>query len=165
MWPHLHQPPSKDKSVRQEVFQWLPGGGVSGKRDWPLVGVWLLWGGSGGPEIIVMMHAQLCEHTKHHPSVHCQLFKSGWIVWDVNYISIKPLIFKMLCCAVLSNSVVSDSWWPHGLQPARLLCPWNSQARILEGVTMPRDRTEVSHIAGGSFTIWATREAQEHWSA
>ena len=25
---------------------------------------------------------------------------------------------------VLSRSVVSDSMWPHGLQPARLLCPW-----------------------------------------
>ena len=28
-----------------------------------------------------------------------------------------------LCCAVLSRSVVSDSLQPHGLQPARLLCP------------------------------------------
>ena len=27
-------------------------------------------------------------------------------------------------CAVLSHSVVSDSVWPHGLSPARLLCPW-----------------------------------------
>ena len=27
-------------------------------------------------------------------------------------------------CAVLSRSVVSDSLWPRGLQPARLLCPW-----------------------------------------
>ena len=26
---------------------------------------------------------------------------------------------------VLSRSVVSDSLQPHGLQPARLLCPWN----------------------------------------
>ena len=42
------------------------------------------------------------------------------------------------------------------------------QARILEWVTMPssrgssqpRDRTQVSHIAGGFFTIWATRGAQ-----
>ena len=41
------------------------------------------------------------------------------------------------------------------------------QARILEWVAMPssggssqpRDRTQVSHIAGGFFTIWATREA------
>ena len=31
----------------------------------------------------------------------------------------------VLCGAVLSHSVVSDSLRPHGLQPARLLCPWN----------------------------------------
>ena len=29
-----------------------------------------------------------------------------------------------MCFAVLSRSVVSDSLRPHGLQPARLLCPW-----------------------------------------
>ena len=28
------------------------------------------------------------------------------------------------CCPVLSHSVVSNSLPPHGLQPARLLCPW-----------------------------------------
>ena len=46
------------------------------------------------------------------------------------------------------------------------------QARILEWVAMPssrgssqpRDQTQVSCIAGGFFTIWATREAQEYWS-
>ena len=46
------------------------------------------------------------------------------------------------------------------------------QARILEwvafpfsrGSSQPRDRTQVSRIAGGFFTIWATREAkQETW--
>ena len=44
-------------------------------------------------------------------------------------------------------------------------------ARILEWVAMPsrgssqpRDQTGVSCIAGGFFTIWATREAQEYWS-
>ena len=26
---------------------------------------------------------------------------------------------------VLSRSVVSDSLWPHGLQPTRLFCPWD----------------------------------------
>ena len=43
------------------------------------------------------------------------------------------------------------------------------QARILEwvaipfsrGSSRPRDRTQVSHIAGGFFTSWATREVQE----
>ena len=46
------------------------------------------------------------------------------------------------------------------------------QARILEWVaflfsrasSQPTDWTEVSHIAGGVFTSWATREAQEYWS-
>ena len=42
------------------------------------------------------------------------------------------------------------------------------QAEILEWVAIPfcrassqpRDRTEVSHVAGGFFTVWATRKAQ-----
>ena len=46
------------------------------------------------------------------------------------------------------------------------------QARILVWVAFPfsrgssqsRDWTQVSHIAGGFFTNWATREAQEYWS-
>ena len=29
----------------------------------------------------------------------------------------------------VSHSVVSDSLWPHGLQSARLLCPWNSPGK------------------------------------
>jgi len=44
----------------------------------------------------------------------------------------------------------------------RLLCPWNSPARILEWITipfsrgysLPRDQTQVSCIAGRFFTIW-----------
>ena len=50
-----------------------------------------------------------------------------------------------------------------------LYSPWILQARILEWVafpiskeySQPRDRTQVSHIAGGFFTSRATREAQE----
>ena len=46
------------------------------------------------------------------------------------------------------------------------------QATILEWVafpfsrasSQPRDQTQVSRIAGGFFTSWTTREAQEHWS-
>ena len=44
------------------------------------------------------------------------------------------------------------------------------QARILEwvafpfsrGSSLPRDRTQVSHIAGGFLTVWATRETQQN---
>ena len=56
-----------------------------------------------------------------------------------------------------------DSLRPHGIYPVHEILP----ARILEwvafpfskGSSQPRDRTQVSHIAGGFFTSWATREA------
>ena len=35
---------------------------------------------------------------------------------------------------------LSDSLQHHGLQPTRLLCPWDFQARILEWVAMPSSR-------------------------
>ena len=62
--------------------------------------------------------------------------------------------------------VMSDSLWPHGLYS-----PWNSPGQntgvgslsLLQGSFQPRDQTQVSHIAGGFFTSWATREAQEYW--
>ena len=62
-----------------------------------------------------------------------------------------------------SRSAVSDYLWPHGLTVHGIL-----QTRILEwvafpfsgGSSQPRDWTQVSHIAGGFFTSWATREAQ-----
>ena len=79
-----------------------------------------------------------------------------------------------LCCHaaksiayIESHSVVSDSLQPHGL------CrPWNSPGQILEwaatacskGSSQPRDQTQVSCMAGGFFTSWATREAQEYRS-
>ena len=59
----------------------------------------------------------------------------------------------------------SDSLRPHRLYGI-------IQARILEcvafpfsrGSSQPRDQTQVSHIAGGFYTSWATREAQDYWS-
>ena len=46
------------------------------------------------------------------------------------------------------------------------------QAQILEWVAMPssrgssqpRDQTQVSHISGRFFTVWAPRESHEYWS-
>ena len=29
----------------------------------------------------------------------------------------------------VSHSVMSDSFWPHGLYPTRVLCPWNSSGK------------------------------------
>ena len=79
-----------------------------------------------------------------------------------------PAPMCVLC--VLSCSVMSNS-----LQPQVFQVPLSKailQAKILEWVAMPssrgssppRDQTQVSHMAGRFFTIWATREAQEYWS-
>ena len=64
-------------------------------------------------------------------------------------------------CVCKSCSVVSNSLWPHGLYS-----PWNSLGQNtgvgslspLQGIFQPRDQTQVSCIAGGFFTSWATRE-------
>ena len=64
-----------------------------------------------------------------------------------------------------SRSVVSDSLWPHGLYS-----PWNSPGQntrvgrlsLLRGSSQPRAQIQVSCIAGGFLTSWATREAQEY---
>ena len=61
-----------------------------------------------------------------------------------------------------SCSVMSNSWWPHGLYS-----PGNSLGQNTGVVALPfsrgsfqsRDWTQVSLIAGGFFTRWATREA------
>ena len=70
----------------------------------------------------------------------------------------------------VSHSVVSSSlqlWWPVA---TRLLCPWISPGKntgvgslfLLQGIFLTQDRTKVSPLAGGFFTIWATREAQDY---
>ena len=44
----------------------------------------------------------------------------------------------MLCCAVVAHSVVSDSLQPHGLEAARLLCPWGfSRQEYWSGLPCP----------------------------
>ena len=66
-------------------------------------------------------------------------------------------------CYVLSRSVVSDSLRPRGLQPARLLCPWDTPGMntgvgchaLLQGVFLTQGSNpsllQVSYIAGRVF--------------
>ena len=70
-----------------------------------------------------------------------------------------------------SRSVVSDSLQPRDCSPPDSSFHWILQARTLEwvaisfsrGSSWPRDRTQVSHIAGRCFNLWATWEAPD-WS-
>ena len=58
------------------------------------------------------------------------------------------LDFIQFCFAVLSRSVVSNSLWPDGLQPTRLLCPWDSPGKntgvgchaLLQGIFPTREQ-------------------------
>ena len=50
----------------------------------------------------------------------------------------------------------------HGVLQARIL-EWAAFA-FSRGSSQPRDWTQVSRIAGGFFTRWAIKEAQEYWS-
>ena len=58
---------------------------------------------------------------------------------------------------VFSFLVVSDSLGPQGLQTTSPLCPWGLFRQeyvamlFFRGPSQPRDRTQVSHIAGGFF--------------
>ena len=63
-----------------------------------------------------------------------------------------------------SRSVVSDSmdYTVHAILQARIL-EW-VVVSFSRGSSQPRDRTQVSCIAGWFFTSWATREAREYWS-
>ena len=49
----------------------------------------------------------------------------------------------------------------HGILQARILA-WVAFP-FPRGSSQPRNQTQVSHIAAGFFTSWATREAQEYW--
>ena len=73
-----------------------------------------------------------------------------------------PPPFSCLCvCVGVSCSGVPNSWPTHGLQPARLLCPWGFPGKILKwvailfsrGSSQPKNQTRVSHITGRFFTI------------
>ena len=49
----------------------------------------------------------------------------------------------------------------HGILQTRIKSVAMPSSR---GSSQPRDQTQVSHIAGEFFTVWAIREAQEYWS-
>ena len=65
-------------------------------------------------------------------------------------------------CSVMSDSLRPQDCTVHGILQARIL-EWVAVS-FSRASSQLRDRTQVSHIAGRFFTIWVTREAQEHWS-
>ena len=73
-------------------------------------------------------------------------------------------MFLLMKWKLLSHVQLEDhmGYTVHGILQARIL-EWVAIPSS-RGSSQPRDQTQVSHIAGGFFTISATREAQEYWS-
>ena len=75
-------------------------------------------------------------------------------------------------------SVMSNSLWPHGLEPTRLLCPWDSPGKktgvgchaLLQGIFLTQWQNPrllcLLNWQAGSFTTSATWEAHQRicWS-
>ena len=72
-----------------------------------------------------------------------------------------------LCCVVCAQPLsYADSLWPHGLQPTRLLCPWNSPGKntvvschfLLQGIFPTQGLNQsllgLPALAGGLFIRW-----------
>ena len=71
----------------------------------------------------------------------------------------KWVLHELCVCLVVQSCLTLCD--PMDCSPARLLCPWDSPGKNT-GVgchaLQPRDRTQVSCIAGWFFIVWATRE-------
>ena len=88
----------------------------------------------------------------------------------VMYVKINPLLYLICACLVCPLCVAVcdpvDCSPPgssdHGILQARRL-DWVAMPSS-RGSSQPRDRSQISSIADGFFTIWAPREAQEYWS-
>ena len=68
--------------------------------------------------------------------------------------------WKLLSCVTLYDP---RDYTVHGILQARIL-EWVA-VPFSRGSSQPRDRTQVSHIAGGFFTSWATREAHKRYNS
>ena len=75
----------------------------------------------------------------------------------------------MRVCSI--TLVMSDSLWPHGLLPARLLCPWNSLGKntgvichaLLQGIFPTQGSNPSLLHCRQVLYYWATREAQTEY--
>ena len=136
---------------RPWFWERLRAGGDEDDRGWVCwmasptqwTGVWVdsgsLWW-TGRPGVLWFMGSQRVGH--------------DWVT-ELNWTELKVAQLYLTLCDPMDYTVLGTL-----------------QARILEWVafpfsrvsSQPKDRTQVSHIAGGFSTSWVTREAQEYWN-
>ena len=90
----------------------------------------------------------------------------GLAFWSTQSLLIGPLTLRgfpggaVLCLVAQLCLTLCDptNYTVHGILQARIL-EWVT-IPFSRGSSQPRDWTQISHIAGGFFSSWATREAQ-----
>ena len=121
----------------------------------------------GYKSFVIYMYYKHFLHACHFPTqiLNCVF----WWVWVLNFDNVQFFSYIIVCLVTQSSWTLCN---PMTVAHQALLSMGLLQARILEWIAMsssigfsqPRDQTQVSWIAGGFFTVWATREAQEYWS-
>ena len=85
--------------------------------------------------------------------LHIQIsanLKLGTVLEESEVTQSCPTLCEPMDCSLPGSSI-------HGIFQARIL-EWVAIS-FSKGSSQPRDQTQVSHIAGGRFNLWATREA------
>ena len=114
--------------------------------------------------------------------VWCQIFQYSCVIQNdflcvrelnKNYLKFifHKLIQDLRLGWMLSHSVTSDSFWPHELQPTRLLCPWNYPGKntgvgchsLLQGIFRTQGLNSSLLHKGRFFILRATREAHSRF--
>ena len=127
-------------------------------------------------------HETCFEPGLHHASSLHTFSGRLWNHWQVEDSGIQVGREPFITCQALFKELFIHYWLYRHSRPKQkslsrvrlFAAPWTAvhgtlQARVLEwvallfgrGSSQPRDRTQVSPIAGGFFTSWATREAEQ----
>ena len=92
-----------------------------------------------------------------------------WLFCIAVVVHFNSVYYSTVCAKLL------QSWWIL-CNPMNYSPPGSSVHGILQSIkewvampsfkesSQPGDQTQVSHIAGGFFTVWATKKLQEYWS-
>ena len=112
----------------------------------------LLWSGLHSEQLKLgtgnLVHSTWSSQVHTHPWSHCSLiymFES-----ESGVVQSYPTLCDPLDCSPPGSSI-------HGILQARIL-EWVAIS-FSRGSSQPSDWTQVSHIAGRCFNLWATREA------
>ena len=109
---------------RHRFNPWV--GKIPWRRAWQLIPVFLIGESHGQRSLADYMGSQRVRHNWSdlagmHRCLH--IFKRWWLLSTVPQKQIEVVKVKW------SRPVVPDPQRPHGLQPTRLLCPWDSPGR------------------------------------